>query len=61
MGEVGVDVYERRMMGRWNCSVVIHCTRDAPISDMASGFVQAKAARGHHRQSGRVDGSIREI
>ena len=61
MGEVGVDVYKIRMMGRWNCSVVIHYTRDAPISDMASDFVQAKAARDHHKQSGRVDGSIKRI
>ena len=61
MGEVGVDVYKIRMVGRWNCSVVIYYTRDAPITDMASGFVQAKAARENLKQAGRFDTSLYKI
>ena len=60
MAEVGLDTYKIRMMGRWNCRVVIHYTREAPISDMASGFVQAKTAREQHKQSGRVDAPLKK-
>ena len=61
MGEVGLDVYKIRMMGRWTCSVVIHYTRDAPISDMASDYVQAKAARENLKQAGKFDTSLKKI
>ena len=34
-----------RMMGRWNCSVVIHYTRSAPISNIAADYRLAMSSR----------------
>ena len=46
MATLGMDTNKIRMMGRWNCSIVLHYTRDAPLADMASDF---KAARDQRR------------
>ena len=46
MAALGMDTNKIRMMGRWNCSIVLHYTRDAPLADMASDF---KAARDQRR------------
>ena len=54
-------MHKIRMVGRWNCSVAIHYTRDAPISDMASDYMQARAARGRHLKAGTSDPSMKKL
>ena len=61
IGETGLDVHKICTMGRWNCSVVIHYTRGAPISDMASGYMQARAARERRLKAGTVVPSLRKM
>ena len=61
MGEVGLDIFKIRMMGRWNCSVVIHYTRDAPISDMASDYIHAKKSREDAKQPIKKDIALKKI
>ena len=41
--------------------MAIHYIRDAPISDMASDYVQAKAARENLKQAGNIDTSLKKI
>ena len=36
-------------------------TRDAPISDMASGYIQAKASRNQQRQPGKMEFPFKNI
>ena len=61
MGEVGLDIYKIRIMGRWSCSVVIHYTRDAPISDTASDYIQAKKSRENAKQPINTDNALKKI
>ena len=40
--------------------MVINYTRDAPVSDMASDYVQGKAARENLKQAGQIDTFLKE-
>ena len=54
LGESGVDTNKIGLMGRWWCSVVLHYTRLAPITNIANDYKRAKTKAG-------IDETVRSL
>ena len=61
LGEAGVEIQKIMMVGRWHCSIVMHYTRNAPISDIAGDFKRARTRKGLHNAGANMEHSLNNV